>query len=148
MKNPAAVLPDTFPAIQGLIKAAHSGGVPRQVLELVHLRVSQLNGCSPCVDAGARSARKAGLSDERLFALAAWRETPYYSESERAALELAESATRLSDRADPVPDAVWNAVAAHFDEKQLAALVLWIATTNFFNRMNAATRQPAPQNWT
>ena len=148
MKNPAAILPDIFPAIQTLIKATHSAGVPRQVLELVHLRASQLNGCSPCVDAGARSARKAGVSDERLFAVAAWRETPYFSESERAALELAEAATRLSDRADPVPDAVWNAVAAHFDERQLAALVLWIATTNFFNRLNAATRQPAPQNWT
>jgi len=148
MKNPAAILPDIFPAIQTLIKATHSAGVPRQVLELVHLRASQLNGCSPCVDAGARSARKAGVSEERLFAVAAWRETPYFSEAERAALELAEAATRLSDRADPVPDAVWNAVAAHFDERQLAALVLWIATTNFFNRLNAATRQPAPQNWT
>ena len=148
MKSPAAILPDIFPAIQTLIKAAHSAGVPRQVLELVHLRASQLNGCSPCVDAGARSARKAGMSDERLFAVAAWRETPYFSDAERAALELAEAATRLSDRADPVPDAVWNAVAAHFDEKQLAALVLWIATTNFFNRLNATTRQPAPQNWT
>jgi AhpD family alkylhydroperoxidase len=147
MKNPAALLPDAFPAIQTLIKAAHSAGLPRQVLELVHLRVSQLNGCSPCVDGGARSARKAGVSDERLFAVAAWRETPYFSEAERAALELAEAATRLSDRADPVPDAIWNAVAAHFDEKQLAALVLWIATTNFFNRINTATRQPAPQNW-
>ena len=148
MKNPAAVFPDTFPAIQTLIKATHSAGVPRQVLELVHLRASQLNGCSPCVDAGARSARKAGVSDERLFAVAAWRETPYFSEAERAALELVEAATRLSDRADLVLDAVWNAVAAHFDERQLAALVLWIATTNFFNRLNAATRQPAPQNWT
>ena len=147
MKSPAALLPDTYPAIQALIKAAHSAGVSRQVLELVHLRVSQLNGCSPCVDSGARSARKSGVSDERLFALAAWRETPYYSEAERAALELAEAATRLSDRADPVPDAIWNAVTAHFDEKQLAGIVLWIATTNFFNRMNAMVRTPAPQNW-
>jgi AhpD family alkylhydroperoxidase len=148
MKNPAAVLPDTLPAIQILIKAAHSAGVPRQVLELVHLRVSQLNGCSPCVDGGARSARKAGMSDERLFAVAAWRDTPYFTDAERAALELAEAATRLSDRADAVPDDVWNAVAGHFEEKQLAALVLWIATTNFFNRLNATTRQQAPQNWT
>jgi len=148
MKNLAALVPDALPAIHTLIKAAHSAGVPRQVLELVHLRVSQLNGCSPCVDGGARSARKAGMSDERLFAVAAWRETPYFSEAERSALELAEAATRLSDRADPVPDAVWNGVAVHFDEKQLAALVLWIATTNFFNRINTATRQQAPQNWT
>jgi AhpD family alkylhydroperoxidase len=147
MKNPAVLLPETFPAIQTLIKAAHSAGVPRELMELVHLRVSQLNGCSACVDSGARSARKAGMSDDRLFAVAAWRETPYFSEAERAALELSEAATRLSDRADPVPDAIWNAAAKHFDEKQLAALVLWIATTNLFNRINATVRTPAPQNW-
>ena len=147
IKNPAMLLPEVLPAIQTLIKAAHSAGVSRAVLELVHLRVSQLNGCSACVDSGARSARKAGVSEERLFAVAAWRETPYFSEAERAALELGEAATRLSDRADPVPDAVWNAAAACFDEKQLAALVLWIATTNLFNRLNATTRQPAPQSW-
>ena len=147
IQNPAMLLPDTLPAIQTLIKSAHSAGVPRQVLELVHLRVSQLNGCSPCVDSGARTARKSGVSEERLFALAAWRETPYYDEAERAALELAEAATRLSDRADPVPDSIWNAAASHFDEKQLAALTLWIAVTNLFNRLNATTRQPAPQNW-
>jgi AhpD family alkylhydroperoxidase len=147
LKNPAAILPDVMPAIGGLIKAVHSAGVPKQTLELVHLRASQINGCSPCVDAGARTARKAGMSDERLFAIAAWRETPYYSDAERAALALAESMTRIADRGDAVPDEIWDAAAKHFDEKQLGALVLWIATTNFFNRVNAATRQQAPQNW-
>src|SRR5499427_3176565 len=120
LKNPAALLPDTFPAIQTLIKAAHSAGLPRELLELVHLRVSQLNGCSACVDSGARSARKAGMSDDRLFAVAAWRETPYFSEAERAALELGEAATRLSDRADPVPDEIWNEAARHFELPALA----------------------------
>jgi AhpD family alkylhydroperoxidase len=147
MRNPAVVLPDTMQAVGSLYKAVHSAGVPKQVLELVHLRASQINGCSPCVDAGARSARKAGVADEKLFALAAWRETPYFSDAERAALALAEAATRLSDRSDPVPDAIWDAAAKHYGEPQLAALVLWIATTNFFNRLNATTRQPAPQNW-
>jgi AhpD family alkylhydroperoxidase len=147
MRNPAVVLPDTMQAINALYKAVHSAGVPRQVLELVHLRASQINGCSPCVDAGARTARKTGVSEEKLFAVAAWRETPYFSDAERAALALAEAATRLSDRADPVPDAIWDAAAKQYEEQQLAALVLWIATTNFFNRLNATTRQPAPQNW-
>jgi alkylhydroperoxidase family enzyme len=91
--------------------------------------------------------RKNGESDERLFTVAVWRETPYFTDAERAALALAESATRLADRADAVPDDVWAAAAEHFSEKELAGLVLWIATTNFFNRINAATRQPAPQNW-
>ncbi len=148
IKNPATILPNVMTAIGGLIKAAHGAGVPQQTLELVHLRASQINGCSPCVDAGARSARKAGMSDDRLFAVAAWRETPYYTDAERAALTLAEAMTRLADRPDAISDEIWDAAARHFDEKQLCAIVLWIATTNFFNRMNAATREQAPQNWT
>ena len=147
MKNPALVLPETMQAINALYKAVHTAGLPKQVLDLVHLRASQINGCSPCVDSGARAARKAGVSEEKLFAVAAWRETPYFTDAERAALALAEAATRLSDRADPVPDSVWDDAAKHYDERQLAALVLWIATTNFFNRLNATTKQPAPQNW-
>lgn len=147
MDNPATVLPETMTAINALHKAAHSAGLPPTVLELVHLRASQINGCGACVDSGARGARKNGESDERLFALAAWRETPYYTDAERAALALAESATRLADRADAVPDEVWAAAAEHFGPRELAALVLWIATTNFFNRLNVTTRQPAPQNW-
>jgi alkylhydroperoxidase family enzyme len=95
------------------------------------------------VDSGARSAKKAGETDERLFAVAAWREAPYYTDAERAALALAESATRLSDRPDPVPDEVWDEAARHYDEQQLAAIILMIATTNLFNRLNATTRQVA-----
>ncbi|WP_410813191.1 carboxymuconolactone decarboxylase family protein [Micromonospora sp. 067-2] len=147
IQNPAALLPDTAKAINLLYKAAHSAGVPTGTLELVHLRVSQINGCSACVDAGARGARKAGETEERLFAVAAWRETPYFTEAERAALALAEAATRLADRADAVPDDIWAEAARHFGEKELAAIVLWVATSNFFNRLNATTRQPAPQTW-
>ena len=143
MKNPAMVLPDTMEAIQGLYKATSKGGVPQQTLELVHLRASQINGCSACVDSGARSARKNGETEERLFAVAAWRETPYFTDAERSALALAEAATRLSDRADPVPDAIWDEAARHHDEKQLAAIILMVATTNLFNRLNATTRQIA-----
>jgi AhpD family alkylhydroperoxidase len=137
------VLPDAMQPIQALFKAISKGGVPQSTQDLVHLRVSQVNGCSACVDAGARSARKAGETDERLFTVAAWRETPYFTDAERAALALAEAATRLADRADPVPDGIWEEAAAHYDEQGLAALVLMIAVTNLFNRLNAVTRQVA-----
>ncbi len=148
MSNPAMILPDAMNAIQTVLKATRKGGVPSATLELVHLRASQINGCSFCVDSGARSAKKAGETDERLFAVAAWREAPYFTEAERAALALTEAATRLADRADPVPDSIWDEAAQHYDEQGLAALILMIATTNLFNRLNATTRQVAgSQSW-
>ena len=143
MKNPAMVLPGVWQPIQALNEAVGQGGVPSTTLELVHLRVSQVNGCSACVDAGARTAKKDGETDERLFAVAAWREAPYFTDAERAALALAEAATRLADRPDPVPDEIWDDAAAHYDERGLAALVLMIGVTNLFNRLNATTRQVA-----
>jgi AhpD family alkylhydroperoxidase len=149
MSNPATILPDVNTGIQALLKATRQGGVPGATLELVHLRASQINGCSYCVDSGARSAKKAGETDERLFAVAAWREAPYFTEAERAALALAEAVTRLSDRADPVPDAIWDEAARHYDERGLAAIILWIAVTNLFNRVNVTVRQPTgKQSWT
>ena len=147
MNNPAKVLPDSMKGIRSIIEAAHHAGVPSSTMELAHLRASQLNGCSPCVYSGAISAKKAGESDERLFAVAAWRETDLFTDAERAALALAESMTRLADRPDPVPDQVWDEAAKHFDEKQMAGLVLWVATTNLFNRLNATTKQPAGAAW-
>lgn len=148
MKSPAKVLPEAGRAIYALLRATKEGGVPEDVLELVHLRTSQINGCSFCVDAGARSAKRAGVSDERLFAVAAWREAPYFTDSERAALALTEAVTRLADRSDPVPDVIWDEAAQHYDEKGLAALILMIATTNLFNRLNATIKQVAgEQNW-
>ena len=142
IKNTASQ-PDITTAIQHLYKQMYAGGVPPHTLELVHLRVSQINGCSACVDSGAKQARKAGETDERLFAVAAWREAPYYTDAERAALALAESSTRLADRPDAVPDEIWDAAAKHYDEPGLASLLLMIATTNLFNRLNATTRQVA-----
>jgi AhpD family alkylhydroperoxidase len=143
IKNPAMLLPDAVPAVQALFKATSKGGVPPATLELVHLRASQINGCSACVDSGAKRARKAGETDERLATVAAWREAPYFTDAERAALALAEAATRLADRTDPVPDEIWDAAAGHYTEEQLAALVLMIAVTNLFNRLNATTKQIA-----
>jgi AhpD family alkylhydroperoxidase len=148
MSNPATILPDVTPAILSLLKATREGDVPQNVLELVHLRASQINGCSFCVDSGARSAKRAGETDERIFAVAAWRESPYFTDAERAALALTEAVTRLADRPDPVPDVVWDEAARHYDERGLAALVLMIATTNLFNRLNATTKQVAGrQSW-
>ena len=143
MQNPAAVLPDATGGIQQIIKATRDGGVPGVILDLVHLRVSQINGCGACVDGGVKSSRKAGVSDEQLATVVAWREAPYFSEEERAALALAEAATRLADRADAVNDEVWDTAATYFDERQLAAIVLTIGVTNLFNRLNATTRQIA-----
>jgi AhpD family alkylhydroperoxidase len=147
MTNPANLLPDSMKGIQSIIKSAYSAGVPQSTMELAHLRASQINGCSPCVYSGAISAKKAGESEERLFAVAAWRETDLFTDAERAALALAESMTRQADRPDPVPDDVWDDAAKQFGEKQLAGLVLWIATTNLFNRLNATTKQVAGAAW-
>jgi len=147
MKNPAVLLPGVTDAVQDLIKAANKGGVPQRTLELVHLRASQINGCAACVYGGSHSAKKGGETDERLWALAAWREAPFYTDEERAALALAEAMTRQADRPDAVSDEIWDAVADHYDESQLASLVLWIATTNLFNRINATVRQPAGATW-
>jgi AhpD family alkylhydroperoxidase len=143
MKNPAMILPDAMQALQALHAATQKGGVPPATLGLVNLRASQINGCSACLDAGTRHARKAGESDERLSAVAAWRDAPCFTDAERAALALTEAVTRLSDRADPVPDEIWDEAARHYDEPALAALILAIATTNVFNRLNITTRQVA-----
>ena len=142
------IIPEAMPAIRALNAATEKGGVPSATLALVHLRASQINGCSTCVDAGSRTAKKAGESDERLFAVAAWRDAPYFSEAERAALALTEAVTRLADREDPVPDAVWDEAARHYNERALASLVIAITTANVWNRLNVATRQIAgPQSW-
>jgi AhpD family alkylhydroperoxidase len=140
MNNPAVVIPDAMTAIRALSEAIRTGGLPQRTLDLVHLRASQVNGCSVCVGAAARH-RADGETDERLFTVVAWRDTPYFTDAERAALALTEAVTRLSDRTDPVPDEIWDEAARHYDEPALAALVLWIATVNVFNRVNVATRQ-------
>ncbi|MDB5075363.1 MAG: alkylhydroperoxidase like protein AhpD family [Chloroflexi bacterium] len=147
MKNPGLVLPEVMGAVQSLNKAISKGGVPQRTLELVHLRASQINGCSVCVYGGVASAKKAGETDERLFSLAAWYESPFFTDAERAALALAEAATRLSDRSDQVPDPVWEAAAEHYDEPQLAAIILMFAMTNFFNRINVTIKEPAGATW-
>jgi AhpD family alkylhydroperoxidase len=147
IKNPAAALPGAMQAIQALIAVTQKNGAPARTLELAHLRASQINGCAACIDYGVRQAKADGETDERLFAISAWREAPYFDDAERAALALTEAVTRLADSSDPVPDTVWAEAAKHYDERALAALVLWIATTNLFNRVNVATRQVPGAAW-
>jgi len=141
MKSPALTIPGLRDALLTVSQTVEGCGVPRATLELVNVRVGQLNGCSVCVDMHCRALKKLGESDARLFALAVWREAPYYTDAERAALALAEAATRLSDRVDAVPDDVWKQAAAHFSETQLAGLVTAVALGNLWNRLNVPTRQ-------
>jgi len=143
MRNVATILPEAMEALQKLGRAAGKGGVPGRTIDLVQLRASQINGCSVCLDMHWREAREAGESDERLFAVAAWRDAPWFSDAERAALALTEAVTRLADRDDPVRDEIWSEAARHFDEKGLAALMVAITAINAWNRLNVATRQVA-----
>jgi AhpD family alkylhydroperoxidase len=140
MTNPAFAVPDAMDALNAVAKSISRARVPIN-RELLHLRASQINGCSVCVDMHAKGARAAGESEERVFAVAAWRDTPYFSDAERAALALTEALTRIADRPEPVPDEIWDAAAEHFDETQLGALVLDIGLINVWNRLNVATQQ-------
>ena len=142
-----AANPDVIGAIQQLNKAIHAAGVNPLLLELVHLRASQINGCSPCVFAGVTAAKQRGESDERLHNLVAWRETPFFTDPERAALALTEAATRIQDGSPGVTDDIWSAATAHFTEPQLSSIILEIALTNFFNRINHTTREQAGKTW-
>jgi AhpD family alkylhydroperoxidase len=143
MKHPVMILPDAMRALHALDKATEVDGLPDVTRKLVHLRASQINGCSVCVDMHSRELRQAGEPDARIFAVAAWRDAPYFSDAERAALSLTEAVTRLCDRPDPVPDEIWDEVARHYDEPARAALILQIAQINVWNRLHAATRQVA-----
>jgi AhpD family alkylhydroperoxidase len=143
--NYTSLSPDILKSMYALNAITEQGGVPASTLQLVHLRASQINGCSVCVDMHPRMMRKAGETDERLFAVSAWRDAPYFTDAERAALALTEAVTRLADREDPVPDAIWNEAARHYDERGLSALVLAISLINVWNRLNVATRQVAGQ---
>ena len=147
MPNPAVSVAGALPALMALSTAAQHSRVPQQTRDLLNLRASQINGCSVCVDLHARDLKKAGESDERIFSVAAWRDTPYYSDAERAALALTEAVTRLSDRPDPVPDTVWNEAARHYDEAALSSILLTIAQINVWNRLNVSIRQLAGQTW-
>ena len=144
MKHPVFVLPKAMDALQALNKAVETAGVPYATHKLVHLRASQINGCSVCVDMHARELKKSGESDQRIYAVAAWHDAPFYTDAERAALALAESLTRIADRSDVVPDGLWEEARCHYDDEAMSALLVSIAQINVWNRLNAAVRQPVP----
>jgi AhpD family alkylhydroperoxidase len=141
IENPALTVPGAMEALQMLGVAARSAGVPASTLYLIEVRASQINGCSVCLDMHSRELKAAREPDERIFMVGAWREAPYFSDAERAALALTETATRLADSSDPIPDEIWDEAARHYDASALAGLVIAIASINAWNRINAATRQ-------
>jgi len=143
MSNPALIFQDAMQAMMALAASIEKSGVPKKTLDLIHLRTSQINGCAVCLDLHARGARKSGETDLRSFTVAGWRDAPYFTDEERAALALTEAVTRLSDRADPVPDDIWQEAARHYDERALGAILLQISLVNVWNRVNVATRQVA-----
>jgi AhpD family alkylhydroperoxidase len=147
MDNPALLLPGALEALHAVSKAVSATGLDPRLLELVNLRASQINGCGVCVAMHPKIAKRHGETDERLATVVAWRESPYFTAAERAALALTEAATRIADRGEAVSDEVWEEAARHFDEQQLAGLVLGIAQINVWNRLNVATRQIAGQEW-
>jgi AhpD family alkylhydroperoxidase len=141
MKNPAMIIPNAMEPLLAIAGISKKSPVPERTLHLVHLLASQINGCIFCIDMHVTDARKAGDTDERLFALAAWREAPYFTDAERVAFALTEAVTRLSEESDAVPDSLWDEAKRHYDEPALASLLLNIALVNFWNRMNVPTRQ-------
>jgi len=137
------------PVVGRLFKHVNSAGrvitestLPSATQELVKLRASQINGCGVCTDMHTKDALAAGETQLRLNLVAAWREATVFTDAERAALELAEQGTRIAD-GGLVSDEAWANVAQHYDEEQLAALVVLIGLINFYNRLNVVTRQPA-----
>ena len=143
MPNPATLIPAAMEALTVVNRAV--AGLDGRLLALSHLRASQINGSGPDAAEGVQRARRHGATEEQLHAVAAWRQTPWFSGEERAALALTEAVTRVADRPDPVPDEVWDLAATYFDQKELAALLLSIAATNAVNRLNTSTRQRGQQ---
>lgn len=143
MNNPVMIIPGAMQALLAFSKLGKEGTVPASTIDLIHLRVSQINGCAVCLDMHWREAKAAGETDERIFAVAAWRDAPYFTDAERAALALAEAVTRLSDRPDPVTDEIWDEAARHYSKQELGTLLLAITAINIWNRLNVATRQIA-----
>jgi AhpD family alkylhydroperoxidase len=125
-------------AMNALDSAARENSLEAPLLELVRLRASQLNGCAYCVDMHSRDAREGGETERRLYALPAWRETPFFTDRERAALDLTEAMTRLTD--GPVGDDVYGRAAARFSDLELAELIWTIAVINTWNRLGATAR--------
>ena len=134
----AKVAPGVSEAMSGLERYVRHCGLEPALLELVKLRASQINGCAYCIDMHTKDARASGESEQRLYALSAWRETPFYSERERAALEWTEAVTLIAE--GHVPDAVYERMREHFGEQELVNLTLAIIAINGWNRLAISFR--------
>lgn len=144
IRNPAVIVPEAMAPLQALGQVLYQAkGAAGRALSLAMLRASQLNGCALCLAGSCQTLRGGGETEDRLLAVSAWRESTRFTAPERAALALSEAMTRLSDRSDPVPDALWVEAERYFEEHDLALLVLGIATINLYNRLNVTTRQVA-----
>jgi AhpD family alkylhydroperoxidase len=132
------VAPGVYKSMMGLEEYLHGCGLEESLLHLIKLRASQINGCAYCLDMHWKDLRAAGESEQRLYSLDAWRECPYYTERERAALAWTEAVTLVAD--GHVPDSVYEEVRPHFTDKELADLTLAVATINAFNRLAIASR--------
>jgi AhpD family alkylhydroperoxidase len=130
--------PDVVRAMLGLHKPLSRSGLEKSLLDLVYFRVSQMNGCAYCLDMHSKDLRAAGETEQRLYVLEAWRESPFYSERERAALAWAEAVTTLTNK--EVPDEVYEQARAQFSEAELVNLTLAVITINGWNRLNIAFR--------
>jgi len=139
--NFVKVAPDAYRAMAGLEKYLVDCGLEKPLRELVKLRASQINGCANCIDMHWKDARAAGETEQRLYGLEAWEESPYYTERERAALAWTQAVTIVSD--DHVPDAIYELVRTQFSEKELADLTWAVAAINAWNRVAIALRAPA-----
>lgn len=135
------VNPGIIHAMLGLEKQVSKAGLDEMLLDLVRMRASQINGCAYCLDGHAKDARAAGETEQRVYGLSAWREAPYYSARERAALEWTDALTLVAET--HVPDAVYERVREQFDEDELAHLSLAIVAINGWNRLNVAARTVA-----
>lgn len=136
--NYGKAAPGVYEAMDALDQYLQGCGLDRTVVLLVQLRASQINGCAYCLDMHWKDLRAAGENEQRLYSLDAWRECPYYSERERAALAWTEAVTLVAD--GHVPDAVYHEVRAHFVERELANLTLVVAAINAWNRLSIAAR--------
>ncbi len=135
------VAPGIYKAMIGLEAYLHQSGIEIPLLHLIKLRASQVNGCAYCIDMHWKDLRAIGESEQRLYGLDAWRESPYYSDRERAALAWTEAVTLITEA--HVPDAVYEEVRPHFSDKELADLTLAVATINAWNRLAIASRTEA-----
>ena len=133
--------PEGFAAMRGLEGYVRRCGLPQALLELVRMRVSQINGCAYCIDMHTKDARSQGESEQRLYGVNAWRKATFYTERERAALTWTESVTKISE--EHVPDEIYNLVKKHFSERVLVNLTLAVIAINTWNRLAASFRTPA-----